>query len=43
MRRVFAIDVLACFHCGGRRRLIALITDLFQGLRQPDERETPHA
>jgi len=27
MRRVFGIDVLACEHCGGRRRLIALITD----------------
>ena len=27
MRRVFAIDVLHCDHCGGRRKLIALITD----------------
>jgi hypothetical protein len=27
MRRVFGIDVLSCEHCGGRRRLIALITD----------------
>jgi len=27
MRRVFGIDVLTCEHCGGRRRLIALITD----------------
>jgi len=27
MRRVFGIDVLSCVHCGGRRRLIALITD----------------
>ena len=27
MKRVFEIDVLHCPHCGGRRRLIALITD----------------
>ena len=27
MQRVFAIDVLRCNHCGGRRRLIALICD----------------
>jgi len=27
MRRVFSIDVLHCTRCGGRRRLIALITD----------------
>lgn len=27
-RRVFEIDVLRCEHCGARRRLIALITDL---------------
>ena len=27
MRRVFAIDVLHCERCGGRRKLIALITD----------------
>ena len=26
MKRVFEIDVLHCPHCGGRRRLIALIT-----------------
>ncbi len=26
MRRVFEIDVLHCDHCGGRRKLIALIT-----------------
>ena len=26
LRRVFAIDVLACPHCGGRRKLIALLT-----------------
>jgi hypothetical protein len=24
---VFAIDVLTCHHCGGARRLIAMITD----------------
>jgi len=27
LQRVFAIDVLECPHCGGRRKLIALITD----------------
>ena len=27
MQRVFEIDVLRCDQCGGRRRLIALITD----------------
>ena len=27
LKRVFAIDVLECPHCGGRRRLIALISD----------------
>jgi hypothetical protein len=27
LRRVFAIDVLTCPHCGGARRLIAMITD----------------
>ncbi len=27
MRRVFSIDVLHCTHCGGRRKLIAFITD----------------
>jgi len=27
MRRVFAIDVLHCDRCGGRRKLIASITD----------------
>ena len=27
MQRVFAVDVLHCKHCGGRRKLIALITD----------------
>ena len=27
MKRVFAIDVLVCPHCGGTRRLIALLTD----------------
>src|SRR5437899_715019 len=27
LRRVFAIDVLACPHCGGRRRLIATLHD----------------
>jgi len=27
MHRVFAIDVLACAHCGGRLRLIAMLHD----------------
>jgi hypothetical protein len=27
LRRVFAIDVLSCLHCGGLRRLLAAITD----------------
>ena len=27
MRRVFALDVLACPHCGGRLRLIATLHD----------------
>ena len=27
LRRVFALDVLTCPHCGGPRRLIALLTD----------------
>ncbi|MFT7671467.1 MAG: hypothetical protein ACI8X5_004185 [Planctomycetota bacterium] len=27
MRRVFEVDVLRCTHCGGRRKLIALVTD----------------
>jgi hypothetical protein len=27
LRRVFAVDVLTCPHCGGPRRLIAHITD----------------
>jgi len=27
MLRAFAIDVLTCDHCGGRRRLIAFLTD----------------
>ena len=27
MRRVFAIDVLICGHCGGAGKLIALLTD----------------
>ena len=29
IQRVFAIDVLECSHCGGRRKLIALISDGF--------------
>jgi hypothetical protein len=29
MRRVFEIDVLRRDHCGGRRKLIALIKDAF--------------
>ena len=28
LRRVFAVDVLTCPHCGGPRRLIAQLTDL---------------
>jgi hypothetical protein len=27
MHRAFAIDVLACLHCGGRLRLIAALHD----------------
>ena len=27
LRRVFALDVLTCPHCGGPRRLIAQLTD----------------
>jgi hypothetical protein len=27
MKRVFEIDVLVCPHCGGRRKLIAFLTD----------------
>ncbi len=27
MRRVFSVDVLHCTHCGGRRKLLAFITD----------------
>jgi hypothetical protein len=27
LRRVFAVDVLTCPHCGGHRRLIAQLTD----------------
>jgi len=27
MKRVFEIDVLICPHCGGPRKLIALLTD----------------
>jgi hypothetical protein len=33
MRRVFQLDVLRCVHCGGRRKLIALITDPFVARR----------
>ena len=33
MRRVFSIDVLHCPHCGSRRRLIALITNLLVARR----------
>lgn len=33
MLRVFSIDVLHCPHCGARRRLIALITDLLVARR----------
>ena len=29
MKRVFEIDVLVCPHCGGMRKLIALLTDGF--------------
>jgi hypothetical protein len=27
MHRAFAVDVLACLHCGGRLRLIATLHD----------------
>ena len=27
MKRTFEVDVLVCNHCGGPRKLIALITD----------------
>jgi len=27
MKRVFEIDVLVCDHCGGRRRIIAFVTE----------------
>jgi len=33
MRRVFELDVLRCEHCGGRRKLIALIQDPFVARR----------
>ena len=33
MRRVFSIDVLRCEHCGERRKLIALITNLIVARR----------
>jgi hypothetical protein len=33
MRRVFSIDVLRCPHCGSRRKLIALITELLVARR----------
>ena len=33
MLRVFSLDVLHCPHCGARRRLIALITDLLVARR----------
>ena len=29
LRRVFNVDVLRCEHCGGKRRLLALIQDPF--------------
>ena len=43
MRRVFSIDVLHCHGCGGRRKLISLITDppvvrrILQHLHLPTE------
>ena len=33
MRRVFGLDVLRCEHCGGCRKLIAMITDAFVARR----------
>ena len=48
MQRVFAIDVLHCTHCGGRRRLIALITHgpvitaILRCLGRPHEPPTLH-
>ena len=32
-RRAFELDVLHCQHCGGRRKLIAMITDAFVARR----------
>ena len=43
MKRTFSLDVLACPSCGGRLRLLALVTDpnstrrLLRGLGEPTE------
>ena len=48
MQRVFSVDVLRCHLCGGRRKLIALITqgDVVEGilacLGLPTEPPTVH-
>ena len=47
MHRAFAIDVLACLHCGGRLRLIATLHDpavirkLLEHLRMPRSGPSP--
>jgi hypothetical protein len=41
LRRVFAVDVLTCPHCGGARRLIAMITDGLVVRRILDHLELP--
>ena len=41
LRRVFAVDVLTCPHCGGARRLIATITDGLVVRRILDHLELP--
>ena len=39
--RLFAVDVLTCPHCGGARRLIAMITDGLVVRRILDHLELP--
>ncbi len=41
LRRVFAVDVLTCPHCGGARRLIAMITHGLVVRRILDHLELP--
>jgi hypothetical protein len=41
LRRVFAVDVLTCPHCGGTRRLIAMITEGLVVRRILDHLELP--